>query len=134
MSTQVATKKNYTPIIIILTIAIIALIALAYFLPTIAFLKQYDLSVLPLVNALLNSITFLALSGALMAIKKKKITLHRNLIFTALTSTGLFLVTYLAYHFSAPSTPYGGTGILKGIYLFILLTHIVLAAVIVPFV
>lgn len=132
MSTHVVAKKNYTPLIIILTIAIIALVALAYFLPTLEFLKKYDLSVLPLVNAILNSITFIALLGALIAIKNKKITVHRNLIFTALTSTGLFLVTYLAYHFSAPSTKYGGTGILKGIYLFILLTHIVLAAAIVP--
>lgn len=132
MDTPVAAKRNYTPIIIILTIAIIALVALAYFLPTLEFLKQYDLSVLPLVNAILNSITFVALLGALIAIKNKKITLHRNLIFTALTSTGLFLVTYLAYHFSAPTTKYGGTGIMKGIYFFILLTHIVLAAAIVP--
>ena len=132
MNTPIAAKRNYTPIIIILTIAIIALVALAYCLPTLEFLKQYDLSVLPLINAILNSLTFTSLVIALVAIKKKNITLHRNMIFTALTTTGLFLVTYLAYHFSAPSTKYGGTGILKGIYLFILLTHIVLAAVIVP--
>ncbi len=132
MGTPVASNKNYTPIIIILTIAIILLVALAYFLPTLEFLKQYDLSVLPLINAVLNSLTFISLSIALIAIKKKKITLHRNMIFTALTTTGLFLITYLAYHFSAPSTKYGGTGILKGIYLFILLTHILLAAAIVP--
>lgn len=132
MNTPLIARRNYTPIIIILTIAIIALVALAYFLPTMAFLKKYDLSMLPLVNAILNSVTFISLVIALIAIKKKNIPLHRRMIFTALSTTGLFLVTYLAYHFSAPSTPYGGTGILRGIYFFILLTHIVLAAVIVP--
>jgi putative membrane protein len=132
MNTPLAAKRNYTPIIVILTIAIIALVSLAYCLPTLEFLKKYDLSILPLVNAILNSATFILLSLALIAIRKKNITLHRNMIFAALTTTGLFLVTYLAYHFSAPSTKYGGTGIMKGIYLFILLTHIVLAAVIVP--
>ncbi len=132
MNTEVTAKRNYTPIIIILSIAIIALVGLAYFLPDLDFLKKMDLSALPLVNAILNSITFIALSAALIAIKRKNITLHKRMIFVALTSTGLFLVTYLAYHFGAPSTKYGGTGPLKIIYLFILLTHIVLAAAIVP--
>ncbi len=132
MNTELVAKRNYTPLIITLSIVIILLVGLAYFLPDLDFLKKQDLSFLPLINAILNSITFIALSIALMAIKKKNISLHRNMIFTALTSTGLFLVTYLAYHFGAPSTKYGGTGPLKAVYLFILLTHIVLAAAIVP--
>ena len=132
MNTELVAKKNYTPLIVTLSIAIILLVGLAYFLPDLEFLKKQDLSLLPLINAILNSITFVALSLALIAIKRKNIPLHRNLIFTALTSTGLFLVTYLAYHFGAPSTKYGGTGVLKAVYLFILLTHIVLAAAIVP--
>jgi putative membrane protein len=132
MSEQLTAKRNYTPIIIILTVAIISLVTIAYFSPRLELFKGYDLSFLPLINAVLNSITFIALVFALLAIKRKNIKLHRNLIFTALSSTALFLVTYLAYHFNAPSTKYGGTGILKGIYLFILLTHILLAIVIVP--
>ncbi|HRG37945.1 MAG TPA: DUF420 domain-containing protein [Bacteroidia bacterium] len=134
MSQDVTAKRNYTPIIIILTVAIISLVAVAYFSPRLEILKGYDLTILPLVNAILNSITFIALTFALIAIKRKNIPLHRNLIFTALTSTALFLVTYLLYHFNAPKTLYGGTGILKGVYYFILLTHILLAIVIVPLV
>ena len=132
MQTDLAKKKNYTPLIIILSIAILLLVSLAYFLPELEFLKKKDLSVLPMINAVLNSITFIELSIALVAIKRKNIVLHRRMIYTALTTTGLFLVTYLVYHFGAPSTKYGGTGPLKAIYLFILLTHIVLAAAIVP--
>lgn len=132
MNQELTTKRNYTPLIIILTVAIISLVAVAYFSPRLELFKGYDLTVLPLVNAILNSITFIALTFALIAIKRKNIKLHRNFIFTALGSTALFLVTYLAYHFNAPTTKYGGTGILKGIYYFILLTHILLAIVIVP--
>jgi putative membrane protein len=132
MTTEVTAKKNYTPLVIVLSIAIVALVALAYYLPKLDFLKNKDLSILPFINALLNSITFVALSIALIAIKRKNIPLHKKMIFTALSSTALFLMTYLVYHFGAPHTVYGGTGPLKAIYLFILLTHIVLAAAIVP--
>ena len=132
MSQDITAKRNYNPLIIILTVAIISLVTIAYFSPRLEIFKGYDLTALPLINAILNSITFLSLTFALLAIKRKNIKLHRNLIFTALTSTALFLVTYLAYHFNAPTTKYGGTGILKGVYYFILLTHILLAIVIVP--
>jgi putative membrane protein len=132
MATELTVKKNYNPLVIVLSIAIIGLVALAFFLPKFDFLKNKDLSMLPLVNAILNSITFISLSTALIAIKRKNIPLHKKMIFTALSSTALFLVTYLVYHFGAPHTLYGGTGLLKAIYLFILLTHIVLAAAIVP--
>ena len=60
------------------------------------------------------------------------IKLHKRFIFTALFWTALFLVSYLLYHFSTESTFYGGTGVIKYIYFFILITHITLAALIVP--
>lgn len=124
--------KNYKPLIWTLTLAINGLIAIAFFLPDIELLKRYDFSFLPKLNAILNSLTFLSLVVALIAIKQKDIKRHKAFVLLALFWTSIFLVSYLLYHFSTPSTKFGGEGIVKGIYLLILLTHIVLAAVIVP--
>ncbi|SEL30655.1 DUF420 domain-containing protein [Parapedobacter koreensis] len=129
---QTPSGKNYRPLIWTLTLAINGLIALAFFLPNIEILKQYDFSFLPKLNAILNSLTFISLIVALVAVKQKNIKRHRNFVLLALFWTSLFLVSYLLYHFSTPSTSFGGQGITKVIYLFILLTHIVLAAIIVP--
>jgi putative membrane protein len=129
---EAKSRQKRTLLIWVMTLAINGLVVLAFYLPQPEFLTKSDFSMLPAVNACLNSFTFLALLGALIAIKKKNIPLHRKFIFAAFTSTALFLVTYLLYHFSTESTPFGGEGIVKGIYLFILLTHILLAAAIVP--
>ncbi|AMP99363.1 membrane protein [Pedobacter cryoconitis] len=125
-------RKNFKPLVWILTIAINGLIVITIFLPKIASLKSYDFSSLPLVNAVSNALTFLSLLIAFYAIKQKNVRMHRTFIFLAFAFTTVFLVSYLLYHFSTPSIKYGGTGLLKSIYLFILLTHIILAAIIVP--
>lgn len=134
MKTTVNTQKskNYKPLIWTLTLAINGLIAIAFFLPEMELLKRRDLSFLPLLNAILNSLTFVSLIIALLAIKQKNIKRHKAFVLLALFWTGIFLISYLLYHFSTPSTKFGGEGIIKGIYLFILLTHIILAAIIVP--
>ncbi|MBM4166363.1 MAG: DUF420 domain-containing protein [Ignavibacteria bacterium] len=124
--------KNYKPLIWTLTIAINSLIAIAFFLPDIDLLKRYDFSFLPLLNAILNSLTFISLIIALFAIKQKNIKIHKTFIFLALFWTGVFLISYLLYHFSTPSTKFGGQGLIRYIYFFILMTHIFLAAIIVP--
>lgn len=127
-------QRNYNPLIWVLSIVVIGVIFGTYFLPksTDGTIMGIELTVLPLLNAILNSFTFVFLAIALMMIKKKNIKLHRNFIFAAFVSTFLFCVSYLTYHSLAESTSYGGEGVLKSIYYFILLTHIVLAALIVP--
>jgi putative membrane protein len=125
-------KRNYKPAIIIITIVINGLVALLAGLPAIENFTAFDVTVLPLLNAIFNSFTFLFLVGALMAILKKNVTVHRRFIYAAFVTTTLFLVTYVAHHLLSHSTPYGGTGLMAGIYYFILITHIILAAVIVP--
>jgi putative membrane protein len=129
---EATSRRNRTILIWVLTLAINGLVVVSFVMPQPEFLQKMDFSMLPAVNAVLNSLTFLFLLFSLIAIKQKKIQLHRNLIFAAFSTTGIFLVTYLLYHMSTPSTPYGGEGVLKAIYLFILLTHILLAAIIVP--
>ncbi len=132
MSELTVNQRDYTKAIWILSIGINLLIGLAYFIPTIALPERYDFSYIPKLNATLNGMTFISLLLALIAIKRKKVKLHRNLIFAALTFTGIFLGSYLLYHFTTPSTRFGGVGLIKVIYLIILISHIILAALIVP--
>ena len=124
--------KNYKPLIWTLAIAINLLITLSFFLPHIEFFKQFDFSFLPLLNAILNSLTFVSLIIAFTAIKQKNIKRHKTFVLLALTWTAIFLGSYLLYHFSTPSTKFGGQGLTKYIYFFILVTHIFLASIIVP--
>ncbi|MUV36800.1 uncharacterized protein JNUCC1_00604 [Lentibacillus sp. JNUCC-1] len=127
-------QRNYTPLIWVLSIVIIAVILATNYLPrsTNGTIAGVDLTVLPLLNAVFNGITFCLLVGALIMIKKKNIKAHRNFILGAFGMTMLFFVTYLTYHAMAGSTSFGGDGFLKGIYYFVLVSHIILAAAIVP--
>lgn len=125
-------KRNYKPAIIILSVVLIGVIGLLSGRRVTEEFTAFDITILPMLNAIFNSFTFLFLVGALIAIKKRNINVHRKFIYGAFFTTALFLVTYVSYHYLSPSTPYGGSGILAGIYYFVLITHIVLAAAIVP--
>lgn len=133
LSEHSAKERNFTPIIVLLTIVINALVALLYFMPKYETLGDVDLTILPFLNAVFNSFTFVFLVAALVSIKQKNISLHKRFILSAFVTTTLFLVSYVAYHAMAESTPFGGEGTIRYVYYFILLTHIVFSAVIVPF-
>ncbi|MHA7964540.1 DUF420 domain-containing protein [Paenibacillus sp. CAU 1782] len=125
-------QKNYTPLVAILTVVIVALVAILFFLPAYDGEIGFNVKILPMLNAIFNSFTFLSLVVALVAIKRKNIKMHRTFVGMAFLTTTLFLTSYVTYHYLTESTPYGGEGILRGIYFFVLLTHIVLAVVVVP--
>lgn len=125
-------QKNYTPLVAILTVVIVALVAILFFLPAYDGEIGFNVKILPMLNAIFNSFTFLSLVVALVAIKRKNIKMHRTFVGMAFLTTTLFLASYVTYHYLTESTPYGGEGILRGIYFFVLLTHIVLAVVVVP--
>jgi len=125
-------KRKYNLLIWILAVAINGLITTSIFMPKVSALQAYNFSFLPLVNAVLNALTFLSLLIALFAIKQKDIRRHKRFVFLAFSFTSLFLFSYLMYHFSTPSTKYSGPLILKYVYFFILFTHIALAVIIVP--
>ena len=92
------------------------------------------LTFLPPIYATINGLTAVILIIAVMAIKKKNIVLHENLMTTAIGCSVVFLVLYVAYHMTSDSTKFGGVGYIKYGYYFILITHIVLSVVIIPFV
>lgn len=86
------------------------------------------------INAVINSmVSFLLLVG-LFAVKSKKYQLHKKVMISAMILSFLFLVSYICHHLFSDSTSFGGEGIVKSIYYFILITHIILAAVILPFI
>jgi putative membrane protein len=94
-------------------------------------MDSHDVSSLPAINAILNSITTLLLITAFVFIKKKKITKHRLTMLTAFATSALFLISYTIYHWYAAG-PKTYEGPFTALYFFILFTHIVLAATIVP--
>jgi putative membrane protein len=92
------------------------------------------LTFLPPIYATTNAITSLVLVFAFMAIRNGNIKLHERLVKFAIVLSVLFLVMYVAYHMTSDSTKYGGEGVVKYFYYFILITHIVLSIVVIPFV
>jgi len=93
-----------------------------------------DFHFLPPIHATLNAITAVILLVALYYIKNKQIEQHRKAIYLAMVCSALFLVSYVLYHFTTPETRFGGTGVIRTVYFFLLLTHVVLAAVTLPLV
>jgi putative membrane protein len=125
-------QRDYTTGIAIFSTLLIVIIAILFFLPEYEGEVTFDVTILPLLNAVFNCFTFTFLLCSLYSIKKKNIALHRNFIMAAFMTTALFLVCYVVYHFLTEPTKFGGADWLKYIYLFILLTHITLAIVNVP--
>jgi uncharacterized membrane protein YozB (DUF420 family) len=91
-------------------------------------------SVLPHLNAALNAASFLLLVVALYQIRRGNVRFHRRLMLSALAVSGLFLVSYVTYHARYGSVRFTGQGLVRPVYFFILVTHVILAAAIVPLV
>lgn len=124
-------ENPYKSLIVFISIILPVAVAVLYVLPKT---ETTLFSFLPLLNAIINGTTFLILIAALIAIKNKNIVLHKRLMWTALVLSVVFLLSYVLYHATTPSTSFGGEGTIKYIYFFILLTHILLSAVVVPLV
>ena len=90
-----------------------------------------DVSKLPLLNASLNGMTTILLVIGYILIRKKKRQQHKNIMLTAFGTSAAFLVSYVIYHWFK-SGPKQYTGAFPEIYFFILITHIILAAIIIP--
>ena len=123
--------KKYTPWVWILSIAIPVVVAIL-FLIKIPNVKP--LTFLPPVYAFINAITAIFLSIAYIAIKRKKIILHERLMKISIGLSVIFLVMYVAYHMTSDPTPYGGEGIIRSVYYFILISHVLLSIGIIPLV
>ena len=92
------------------------------------------LSFLPPIYAAINGITAIVLVSGVLAIKNGKRKLHQQLMTTAIMLSVAFLVMYVAYHMTSDSTKFGGEGMIRNVYFFILISHILLSIAVIPLV
>lgn len=129
------TEKKYNVWIWILSI-IIPLVVAILFSVNLHDLG-YDvkpLTFLPPIYATINGITAVLLIWAVQAIKKGNQALHERLVKVCIACSVAFLAMYVAYHMTSIETKFGGEGAIRYIYFFILITHILLSIIIIPFV
>jgi putative membrane protein len=118
--------KTFRKLIIAVSIVIPIVVAILFGVK----IEGFDFSFLPQIYAGINGLTAIVLIAALIAIKARKIQLHRGLIRVALLLSLLFLVLYVAYHMTSDSTPYGGES--RMLYFSLLISHIVLSVAVIP--
>jgi putative membrane protein len=124
-------KEPYKKLIITLSVVIPLAVAALFGIDKI---PGYDFSFLPPIYATINGITAGLLIAAVVAIRIGKRKLHENLMKTCIGLSACFLVLYIIYHMTSDSTPFGGQGAIKNVYYFILITHILLSVIVIPFV
>jgi putative membrane protein len=135
MITPALKKNDKQARLLILTVSFVVFAAVAFLSKfKLEVNLGFDVHIFALINAVINSIVSVLLLVALVAVKKKNYVQHRNVMLAAMVLSVLFLLSYIAHHLLAGETKYGGEGVLKSIYYFILLTHIPLAAIILPFI
>lgn len=132
MKADTITQRDpYRKLIITLSIVIPVVVAVLFGMPKI---KGYDFSFLPPIYATINGLTAGFLVAAVVAIKNNRRKLHERLVKICLVLSASFLVMYVIYHVTSEATPFGGTGFVRGVYLFILITHILLSIGVIPLV
>lgn len=134
--------------ILVVSVAVPAVVVLLMVMPYKFNLPKDLVMALPVLNAGINSLASVLLIAGLVFILQQKIEWHKRSMLGAMTLGGLFLISYVVYHSAAPSTKYGdlngdmlvdvaekaAIASTAGIYYFVLITHIILAAVVLPFV
>lgn len=124
-------ERKFNLFITIVSIVVPVVVALLF---TVKIPGIERLGFLPPIYATINGITAVLLIAAVLAIKNGNSKLHQRLMTTCIALSLVFLILYIIYHMTAESTPYGGEGVLKYVYFFILITHIVLSIVVIPLV
>lgn len=124
-------EKKYNKLITIVSIIVPVVVALLF---GVKIPNVERLGFLPPIYASINGLTSILLLAAVWAIKNGKQRLHQNIMTTCIALSVLFLLMYIAYHMTSESTRYGGEGTLRYVYLFILISHIILSIAIIPLV
>ena len=127
----VETKEPYKKLIIVLSILIPVVVAVLFGMPKV---HGYDTSFLPPIYATINGLTAVFLIAGVIAIKNGRRLLHERIMKICIFLSATFLVMYVIYHLTSESTKFGGEGAVRYIYLFILLTHILLSIGVIPLV
>lgn len=131
MQGSVDTSKKYNIWIWIISIAVPVAVAVLF---TVRIPGVERLGFLPPIYASINAMTAVILVIGVFQIRKGNRQLHERLMKTAIIFSVMFLMMYIAYHMTSESTKFGGEGLIKYIYYFILITHILLSIIVIPFV
>lgn len=122
--------EPYKKLIIVLSILIPLAVAVLFRVK----IEGYDFRFLPSIYATINGLTAILLIAAVYFIKQGKRVIHERIMMVCVGLSAAFLVLYVVYHMTTPSTAYGGQGFLKYVYYVILISHIVLSVFITPLV
>ncbi len=124
-------EKKFNRIITVVSIVVPLVVAILF---GVKIPNVERLGFLPPIYASINGLTAVLLIMAVWAIKNGKRRLHQNLMTGCIVLSALFLLMYIAYHMTSESTSFGGEGVLRYVYFFILISHILLSIVIIPLV
>lgn len=128
-------EKKFSKFIVIISILIPVVVALLFSVKLKDFGYNVEpLSFLPPIYATINGITAVVLVAGVLAIKNGNRKLHERLMTSAIALSVAFLVMYVAYHMTSDSTKFRGEGIIRPIYYFILISHIILSIAVIPLV
>ena len=124
-------NKNAMTLITGLSVGVLLAVVVLFYVP----LKgSMNVSFLPKLNAILNTTTAVMLILGFVAVKKNNVKAHRFFMFAAFVLSAVFLVSYVLYHANAQHTAFPTDNSLKWVYYFVLFTHILLSAAVVPLV
>lgn len=122
--------EPYKKLIVALSIVVPVLVAVLFRVK----IEGYDFRFLPSIYASINALTAVLLITAFYFIKQGKRVIHERIMIVCIALSATFLVLYVLYHMTTPSTIYGGEGFIRYVYYFILISHIVLSVFITPLV
>lgn len=124
-------ERNFNRIITVVSIVVPLVVAILF---GVKIPGVERMGFLPPIYASINGLTAVLLVVAVIAIKNGKKQLHQNIMTSCIVLSLLFLILYIAYHMTSDSTSYGGQGMLRYVYYFILVSHIILSIGIIPLV
>jgi putative membrane protein len=128
-------EQKFNKYIVLVSILIPVVVAILFSVKLKDFgINVTPLSFLPPIYASINGLTALVLISAVVAIKNGNRKLHERLMTSAIALSLIFLVMYVAYHMTSDSTKFGGEGMIKYVYFFILISHILLSIAVIPLV
>lgn len=135
MTTLTNNRENtYLTIIGILSVAVPIVVAILLFMPTKLALEGRLVYFLPHLNGMINTATSIALVAGVIFIKNGQKKYHQFSMTLAFIFGAIFLVSYVIYHASVEPTRFGGEGLVRTVYFSVLISHIILAAIVLPFV
>lgn len=131
---SVMTDRLALPVIGVLSVVIVGAVAALLLGAQPGGAPGAGVAALPALNAALNSSSALLLVGGYLSIRRRRIATHRACMLAAAGVSTAFLVSYVIYHWLAGSRPFTGQGWMRTVYFPVLITHVILAAAMVPFV